>query len=505
MKQEAKKLRNDYLKKIELIKQGGVENPLESNDEKQARIEKAKKDPAFFVAYYLSHYASANSADFQIKLAKQTKRNKTAKIIVRWGRGLAKSVWCDVIIPLWLWIQDEIHYMVIVGNNLDKAKILLSDLQAEFEANPRLKHDFGEQQMHGDWETGYFKTKSGFIAKALGMGQSPRGLRLQHQRPDFIVADDLEDKDIVRNPARQDMIVEWIEQDLLPTMDGPVRRYLHPNNNYAPRTIQEELRTRHPDWKVSRVDAYNAVTYKPAWPQKYSKSYYKSIEKEIGVLAAKAEYNNQPHIKGKIFKQEQIQWAKLPALHHFKLIVGHWDVAYAGSPTSDYNAVRVWGLYKDDFYYIDSFVQQTQMRLALEWMVQFQQQIPESVIIHWRFESQFWNGEVKRTIQEVEDQYGVMLNLVKVDTPKHKKYDRILSMQPFYQNSRVYYNYNKKAHQDTQIGLQQLYSIEPGYKTHDDAPDADQQAIEFLSRHIGNMRRTPRMGKYKKNSKRSLI
>lgn len=476
----------------------------ESESDKNKRLARLKKDVKYFVEYYLPHYATAESADFQLKLAKQVKIDRTCKIIVRWGRGLAKSVWADVVIPLWLWIQDDIHYMVIVGNNLDKAKILLSDLQAEFESNQRLIDDFGEQMKHGSWEDGYFRTENGFIAKALGMGQSPRGLRLQSQRPDYIVCDDLEDKDIARNPARQNQIVQWIEMDLLPTMDGGTRRYLHPNNNYAPRTIQEELRKKHSDWTLNQVDAYDNVTYEPAWGAKYSKDYYKEIEKEIGVLAARAEYNNQPHIEGKIFTEKQIQWAKLPRIDLFRIIVGFWDVAYAGTETSDYNAVRVWGLYNNDFFYIDSFVQQSKMKAAIEWMADFQDQLPDNVIVHWRFEAQFWNDEVKRTIKDVETAMNLNLNIVKTDTNRTKKYDRILSLQPMYQNGRIYYNQYKKNHNSTIIGLQQLYGIEPNYKTHDDAPDADVYAIDFLSKYIRTNSQPARTGKFKRNIKRKI-
>jgi hypothetical protein len=34
------------------------------------------------------------------------------------------------------------------------------------------------------------------------------------------------------------------------------------------------------------------------------------------------------------------------------------------------------------------------------------------------------------------------------------------------------------------VGIQQLKGIEPGYKTHDDSPDADEQAITKLSTYV---------------------
>ena len=127
----------------------------------------------------------------------------------------------------------------------------------------------------------------------------------------------------------------------------------------------------------------------------------------------------------------------------------------------------------------------------------------KTVRVTWRFEAQFWNDEVKRTIKEVEDEENIKLNLIKVDTPKGKKYDRMESMQPYYQNGRPYYNEDKKAHKDTQTGLQQLYGIEPGYRTKDDSPDADEQAIKYLETFIRTSSFKTRTGKMKKNTKRN--
>lgn len=470
-----------YLTNLEFIRETGEVSADNSLEAKQIRIAKAKRDVKFMVEYYFPHYATSECADFHIEFAEIVKFKKNYKGFAQWGRGLAKSVWVDILIPFWLWMNDDCHYMVIIGNNYDKAKTLLSDIQAEFEANPRIKQDFGEQKTLGSWENGNFRTKGGFIGKALGMGQSVRGLRVKSQRPDLCICDDLEDKQLIKNPKRQDEIREWVLRDLIPTMDGDLRRFIQANNRFAPRMIQTILQEKRPNWHVHEIAAYDPITYKPTWHQKYSDDYYEEMEEEIGSLASLAEFNNKPHIEGKIFKEEQIQWIKLPRMDHFEFIVGFWDVAYAGTKTGDFNAVRVWGVKNKEFFYIDSFVKQTKMRGAIEWMAYITKELPKSVIIHWRFEAQFYNDEVVRTIEEVEKSYKIHLNLVKSDAPKTNKFQRILTLHPYYQNGRVYYNEKKKGHNDTQVGLAQLYGIEPGYKGHDDAPDADQQAIQYLS------------------------
>ncbi len=509
MKRADKTAVEQYLARLELAKSANNVNPDESKENRKLRIERAKKDFVYFTKTYFPHYMTDSetdrlikSPDFHISIAKKIKREKRIKAILRWGRAHAKSVLADLFIPLWLWINEDINYMVIIANNEDKAKILLSDMQAEFSANELLKHDFGKQHKYGNWEKGYFITKNVFIAKAIGMVQVVRVLRMKSKRPDYVTADDLEDKDTLKNPKRQDEIANWILTAVIPTMDGSKARFIMANNLFAPRMIQTVLEESTNNWHINRVDAYNPVTYEPRWKEKYTAEYWKEIEGELGTVAANAEFNNTPHVEGKIFKAEQIQWGKRPKFNQFKTIVGHWDVAYAGNKTSDYNAVRVWGLYKKDFWYIDSFVKQTKMKEAVEWMCIYQTLLPKTVLIKWRFEAQFWNDEVERVIIETEEKYNIKLNIVKVHVAKVKKYDRILKLQPYYQNSRIFYDESKMPHKDTQTGLQQLYGIEPGYRTKDDAPDADEQAILYLETYIRTSRFKPRTGKMKKKSKR---
>lgn len=485
MKQADKIAKARILEKMKLLRASNNSvNPSETKSEKDKRIERAKDDYKFMVEYYFPHYATSECAPFQVEFANMVVKNPLFKGFAQWGRGLAKSVTTDILIPFWLWLRGEQVYMVVIGNSEKKAIQLLADIRAEFEMNPRIIADFGAQKTQGSWEEGFFVTKSGFIGQALGTGQNVRGLRVKGQRPTLIIPDDIETKDTIKNEKRQDEIVTWIEQDLLPTMDGAIRRFLYSNNAAYPIMIGLKLQIRHPNWIVHEVKAYDPITYKPAWEAKYSDTYYQELEIEIGVLAALAEYNNEPHVEGKIFKKEEINWGKLPRLDTLQVIVGHWDVAYAGTATADYNAVRVWGLLGFNFWYITSFVKKTKMRAALEFMADYQRRLPKTVIIHWRFEAQFWNEEVERTIREVETDFRLKLNIVKVYVDKVKKYDRMLTLKPYYQNGRIWYNDQMKGHQDTQVGIAQLLGIEPGYSGHDDAPDGDEQAIKFLEQHI---------------------
>ena len=498
MKRQDKLAVERYLQKIELAKTAGSPNPYETKKEREARIASYKDNPRAMVEYYFPHYATSECADFQIEWAFLVRDNPIFKGFCQWGRALAKSVWNNILIPFWLWLQEEPIYLVIVGNNLRRAEQLLEDLRAEFEANPRILADFGEQMQIGSWEAGFFITKGGFIGQALGMGQSVRGLRVKNKRPTHIVPDDIETKEISKNPKRQLEMVQWILRDLIPTMDGDIRRFMQANNRFAHMMIQTILQELNPKWTVHQVNAFNPVTFEPTWHQKYSATYFKEVVDEIGFLAANAEYNNTPHVEGTYFKDEHFHWVKLPKLKDFKTIAGWWDVAYSDNKNSDYNSIIVEGISNSNkFYVIDTFCKQSKMVNAVRWMCHYQKTLPKGIKIFWFYESQFWNDEVQRIIDEVQAEQGVYLNLIKRKPEKKNKEERIMELYPYYQNNRVYYNEELKGSSDMQVGISQLKGIEPGYKTHDDWPDGHASLTKELEKFNPTRKAKNLMGKMK--------
>lgn len=220
----------------------------------------------------------------------------------------------------------------------------------------------------------------------------------------------------------------------------------------------------------------------------YSPQFYRQQEEDMGIPAAYAEYNHETKLEGKNFSEEMIQWSPLPAWHEFEMIICHWDIAYTDNETSDYNAIRAWGVKARKFYLIGCLVKQVKMKTACLWMCDFKKQIPEGTNILFQYESQFWNEEVQRNIDEAEDETNVSLNIMKVDTPHTNKLGRMLRMVPYFQNGRIYYNVELKSHNDTQVGLMQLCAVEEGSSEHDDSPDADQCAISALEKYTTSSR-----------------
>ena len=183
LKKEDKLALDRYLEKLSQIQQFSQVNLNESDKDKKLRIARAKKDYAFFVKYYFPHYATSDCADFHIEAAKYILKHRNCVDVEAWFRGAAKSTHLDIMVPFWLWLNNELDVMLLIGKSADDAKILLSDLQAEFEANPQILADFGEQKSIGGWGEGNFVTKNGVAFYSLGRGQSPLGVRLRNKRP----------------------------------------------------------------------------------------------------------------------------------------------------------------------------------------------------------------------------------------------------------------------------------------------------------------------------------
>lgn len=448
-------------------------------EQKDARIKRAKKDYNFLVTYYFPHWAKADCAPFHVKNAERVRRNADYAGIWEWARGLAKSTHVDVFLPIWLHLFWEVPMcMLLVGKNLEAAKVLLGDLQAEFEANPQLLADFGEMLDAGTWAKGNFRTKRGGRFFALGKGQSPRGKKNGPQRPNYVVLDDVDDDEEIANPKQVDKAVRWVTRALIPTMDRNGGRFLMANNRIGPYTILTCL-AENPEFEHSRVNALDEDG-QPTWDY-YSVAWYDKKRRLIGTAAFDTEYMNDPKTAGKIFTDDHLPWAPVKRRSAYERIVGQWDIAYSESKSADTNAIPIVGLTASgQKHLITGFCQHCKMEVALRFMYEYQKTLPSSVVVEWYAESQFWNEAVELAMQTVATEYGWRLPIIFDDRPTGNKYSRILQMLPAMQRHEFYVNELEKHNPDVQRGLQQVKGIEPGYSGHDDFPDALAAAIGKL-------------------------
>jgi phage terminase large subunit-like protein len=468
-----------YQEQLAHIKDSARPDVLHSVETKEARIKRATKDYNFMVNHYFPHWAKADCAPFQVEAANKVRRDRNIALLLKWARGLAKSTHADVLIPIWLHVfHGEPLCMILVGKSLFDAKVLLSDLQAEFEANPQLLADFGPLLDEGTWAKGNFRTKLGGRFFALGKGQSPRGKRNGPQRPNYFVLDDVDDDEEVNNPKQVDKSVRWVLSALIPAMGPEGGRVMMAQNLIAPYTILSCLSS-NKAFETHEVKALDE-NGNPMWNY-YTKEFYDRMIRRIGTAAFDTEYMHDPKKAGKIFKEEHMPYAPAKHRNQYERIIGQWDIAYSESETADFNAIPIVALtHSGQKHLLTGFCRQCEMEDALRWMYEYQLTLPSTVTIEWYAERQFWTKAVELAMQQVAQEYGWRLPIIIDDRPQGNKYSRIIQMLPAMQRREFYVNEAEKHNPDIQRGLDQVRGIEPGYTCHDDFPDALQTAIEKL-------------------------
>ena len=315
----------------------------ESKSVQLARIERARKDYAYFVEYYFPHFAKCKCGKFQIDAANFILKNPNTKAVFKWARAHAKSTHMDVFIPLWLKCQKErqINVMVVVGKSQDNANTLLADIQSELQFNQRYEQDFGKQYNAGHWTDGEFVTKDGCAFFARGRGQSPRGLRYRDNRPDYIVIDDLDDDELCENEARVSKLTDWVKEALFGALDGGRGRFIMVGNLIGKNSVLARIAATE-GVHVSQVNIYDK-NGEVTWKEKWTKEEVRVIEQFMGYRSFQKEYMNNPITEGAVFKNDWIRWKKLPPLQKYESIVAYCDPSFKSSTKNDYKAIKVWG------------------------------------------------------------------------------------------------------------------------------------------------------------------
>lgn len=197
--------------------------------ERPARLiaaELATFDFAFFCRYYLNHYFGDPPAECHWDLFSDLQWAATADIgrvlhlAESLPRGFGKSTIIAVGFPLWVVIgQNELkrrgaerqplkHYIIIIKDALEQAKLELQSIKDELDSNAKLARDFGT--FIGDtWTKTELSTSNGARIEVMGTGQKIRGRRHKQYRPDLIIGDDLENMKTVKSPTMRQEVKRW--------------------------------------------------------------------------------------------------------------------------------------------------------------------------------------------------------------------------------------------------------------------------------------------------------
>ena len=239
-------------------------------------------------------------------------KNRKARLAIAAPRGHAKSTIVSLVYVLWCVLYLKERLILIACNTQEQAVTLLKDIKHQLKNNPLIDLDFPEicrGKKPTPWRDNKIQLPNGAMICVYSVGQNPRGIKHDKDRPGLIIADDLENVEQAESEEQRDKLRSWFNKTLLNTG--------HPHTNVVViGTIlhQDSLlatlvdRKRRPGWGGRIYKAVKQFSSNPQLWEKWASFFgtHEDYEGACGPDAAKSyfEAHRQQMLKG-----TEVLWA----------------------------------------------------------------------------------------------------------------------------------------------------------------------------------------------------
>lgn len=479
MKTEERDALERWRQFADTMKSVSVVDAFETPEARDARKAELVQDFAKFAYYYFPKHAQAEFAKWQLDQVRQTaalERGIFAWLIHREG---AKSIIHGLFVPLWLMVRGELKAMLMCSYSEGAAILLLQPLRAALEFNERFIRDWGPFKNTTLWEAGAFLTTTGVSFRALGTGQSPRGVRNDEARPDYVLLDDIDEDEQSRNVKRVNAATDWAMGALFPAMSITGRaRFVIIGNVIAKETVLERI-AKQAD-RTMRVNLLDARGI-PSWPARYTKEACEWMIKRMGYRMAQREYFHNPILEGTVFKKEWMQWKELPALSSYRALVAYLDPGFKNTATADSKAWILIGVHEGQYHIVRAFVSVASIKEMVGWGYELKAMCDvQGATVRLFMEEVFLQDLLYEAFHREAVERGAPLPLSGDKRQKPQKDARIEAISPHFERSNVYFNKAYENDHHMLALIEQLLNFQPGVKTHKDGPDALEGGIHIL-------------------------
>lgn len=507
-----KRAYQDWVDLCDRIRSATAFEDNESELQRQNRMTRLRSNFAAFCQYYFPNLLTDPFGWFHIKAAKAITDDPNIFCILEWPREHAKSVFADILLPMFLYARGELTGMVIASANEDKAVTLLSDIQAQFEANQRWRSDYRDKVSLGDWQAGNFSTNDGVGFWAFGRGQSPRGIRKMANRPNYAVVDDIDDKVIVRNDQRVREAVDWVMEDLYGALSINGARLVIAGNRIHQKSILAHLvgDVEPTDPKRAGITHIKVFAFEdkkhhkaspengtPAWKERYTAAALMEKMERMGYRSSRREFFHEHIEEGLVFRNEWIAWRKPLPFSHYTDIEVYCDPSFKNTKMSDYKAIVMVGKAGTRIDVLRAWVRQA----SIASMVAVFYDLYDEFGSHARYsmEANFLQDLLMDEFSTTAEARGYSVPVRADKRSKPDKYTRIENLSPLFERGVIGFNENERSNPDMQTLVQQILAFPFG---HDDAPDALEGGVFLLQSRDRSTNFRPRTGRYKNQSDR---
>ena len=473
---------DDFLKNL---LRAAVVDTRETQAEKMARMAwlEAPGNEEEWNKYYYPNYYKSEAAPFHKKSTKWLFAHMEGYLVRAWSREMAKDV-RTMMETMRLGLTKKKKLGLLVSSSADKAALLLRPYKINFESNPRIINDYGEQVTYGAWTENAFSCKCGMSWVAIGKGQTPRGLRNEEVRPDLVVITDMDTDEDCRNPEMIAKDWAWFEKAVYGTrsVSEPFLVIFLGNIIAEDCTINNAIQV------ADRVEIINLEDEdgNSNWPQKNNLAMIARIKSKISYAAYQGEYMNNPITDGKTFPD--IYFKKmLPLKSYGKLLVSYCDPSYKSGKKNDFKALALVGKHGPEYHVIKCYCAQTTTAIMLAWHYAVMRFVAFLINVMFLIEWPWIDDTLNLEIAASNEREKITLPLKADERDKPDKYFRIeILLEPLNRNGHLWFNIDDKDTPHTVAMRAQFKAFGPKSRAHDDGPDAVEGAVWTINSMLIN-------------------
>lgn len=272
------------------------------------RIEKAKDFFYFSSEYFYNKYPPSK---YHREIADALQDFSIKKLAIIAPRQSSKTTLLQRFV-IWSAIMKKSHFIVVIGQNFDRAKDFIKDIKSEIETNEKLYNDFGN--LKGKvWAEESIRLGEDTQVMAYSK-TSLRGVKWKSYRPDLVIIDDLESEQTV-NTKTFYSLKEWFFQTVLFLGDSDTR-YIMLGTLLSNRSILRMI-IENPSWKKL---FYKAVM-RYADNQSLWAKWYKIISNKNDPNAMINARKFFEEHKEEMLKGAETFWEENPSFDYYNLMI----------------------------------------------------------------------------------------------------------------------------------------------------------------------------------------
>lgn len=220
--------------------------PVNASPLRTRQIQELESDWPLWIATLFPDYCTEPFADFHGELWSWLwnirPRIRPKPFVAIWPRGTAKSTSAEIGVVS-LGARRQRSYGLYICNTQEQADDHVANIAALLESPPleafypdlaaRAVGKYGNSK---GWRRNRLRTASGLVVDAMGLDSAARGAKVENQRPDFIIIDDVDDESDSQDATAKK--IKAITRKILPAGSSDVavlaiQNLVHPDSVFS--------------------------------------------------------------------------------------------------------------------------------------------------------------------------------------------------------------------------------------------------------------------------------